>query len=115
MVLLSLLILDQQVVLQLVTRTALKFIPLLQIFNAVVQELPLIAIMLLKESRESLKCIDSILILKAEFKWLLVDYHLRLLNMEEILESILLLVELIAKVHNYLKSVVMVIATPSHS
>ena len=70
----------------LVTKTASKFIILPQIFTAVVQELLLIVITLPRESRENLKCIDSILILKAEFKWLQVDYQLKPLDMEEISE-----------------------------
>ena len=115
MVLPLLLILDQLVELLWVIRTALKSITLLQIFSAVVQEPPLIAIMLLRESRENLKCIDIILVPKVECKWLLVDYQLRHLNMEDNSESILLLEELIAKVLNYLKSVEMETATLSHS
>ena len=114
MVLRSLLILDQLEVPQLVTKTASKCITLPQISSAVVQEPPLIAITLQRESRENLKCIDSILILKAEFKWLLVDYQQRLLDMEVTSGSILSSEVLIAKDHNFLKSVGMEIATLSH-
>ena len=65
-----------------VTRTASKSIISPQIFTAVVLELPLIATTLLRESRESLRCTGSTPIPRAEFKWLLEDFHLRLLNIK---------------------------------
>ena len=82
MVLLSLLIQDPLEEPLLVTRTASKFIISPLTFTAAVPVLPPIAIMLPKESRESLKCIGSTPILRAEFKWLPADFLRRLLNIK---------------------------------
>ena len=70
------------------TKIASKFIILPQISILAELVLLLIAITSLRESRESSRCIDSILTLRTEFKWLLVDFPLRLSSMEEISEPI---------------------------